>query len=204
MVVGHTFVTGINSSEEASETTVVAGDPIKTIVAFSNEGRLRYHVWGVIASLNNDKMFDIYVQNFSYAIVNKTVEAGDELSFSYEFTPNARLDIRPFSLAITMFYEAQSSIGNAIRGHSTTFYNSTVVTAPGTQSMSNNMFLLCFFVGVAAAVGAWFVWKNLETATSKETVEMGTSDGSKNEWLEEHHNMTRTGGGRAKLSNTKN
>lgn len=199
VAIGHKFVNGIPADGAAEDVSVTAGELIKTVVAFSNDGRLPYHVWGVMASLNNDKRFDIYVQNFSYSVVNKTVEAGNELSFSYAFTPNARLDISTFRLAITMFYEAQSSTGNAIRGHSSTFYNTTVITKPGTETMSNGMFMLFFFVGIAAAAGAWFAWKNMETATTKEAVEMGTSDSSKNEWLEEHHNMARTGGGRAKL-----
>lgn len=208
--VGHAFVSGLSShvspaasksadGEETRRSLVTLGEPIKTIVAFSNEGRVPYHVWGVMGSLNRDDKFHIYVQNFSYYIVNKTVQPSEELSFAYTFTPNARLDIRPFQLAVTMFYEARGSSGNAIRGHSTTFYNSTVDTQPGPQTMSNSMFMLFFFAAVAAAVGGWYTWKNFEAQQAqqqKETVEMGTTDSSKNEWLEDH-NMVKTGGGRA-------
>lgn len=203
--VGHFFVSGMSGDNKASRSTVTLGELIKTVIAFANNGRTAMHVWGVMGSLNHDNRFSIYVQNFSYSMINKTVASGEELSFSYEFTPNAHLDIRPFQLAITMFYEAQSSSGNAIRGYSTTFFNSTIVTEPGSGTMSNGLFMLFFFVGIAAAFAAWYVWKNLELSGQKvETTETGTVYSSKNEWLEEHHNLTRTGGGRAKLkSDTK-
>lgn len=198
--VGHFFVSGVSGVNETSRNTVTLGELIKTVIAFANNGRTAMHVWGVMGSLNHDNRFSVYVQNFSYSMINKTVASGDELSLSYEFTPNAHLDIRPFQLAITMFYEAQSSSGNAIRGHSTTFFNSTVVTEPGSGTMSNGLFMLFFFIGIGAAFAAWYVWKNLELSTQKvEATETGTADSSKNEWLEEHHNLTRTGGGRAKL-----
>lgn len=198
--VGHSFVTGMSVDNGTSRSVVVLGEPIKSVIGFANNGRTALHVWGVMGSLNHDNRFSVYVQNFSYAVVNKTVFSGEELSLSYEFTPNAHLDIRPFQLAITMFYEAQSSSGNAIRGHSTTFFNSTIVTKPGSGTMSNGLFMLFFFIAIAAAFAAWYVWKNLESSAQKvEAVETGTSESSKNEWLEEHHNLTRTGGGRAKL-----
>lgn len=199
--VGHTFITGISPDNKTSEDTVILGQPIKTVVAFANEGRTALHVWGVMGSLNHHNKFSVYVQNFSYFDVNKTVAPNSELSFTYEFTPNAHLDVRRFQLAITMFYEAQSSSGNAIRGHSSTFFNSTVLTQPGSDTMSNSLFLLFFFVAIAMAVAAWYVWRNLELSAQKsEALETSTIDSSKNEWLEDHHNLTRTGGGRAKTT----
>lgn len=200
--VGHKFIHGLSVDAKTSKDLVTLGETVKTIVAFSNQGRTTYHVWGVMGSLNRDTKFSVHEQNFTYNLVNKSVSTGEELSFSYEFTPNARLDIRPFQLALTMFYEARSSSGNAIRGHSSTFFNSTVLTQPGSQTMSNGVFMLFFFFTVAAAIGAWYVWKNMALTQQKDTVEIGTTDNSKNEWLEEHHNMMTTGGGRAKRKPT--
>lgn len=201
--VGHTFVSGLGTDDKTERPVVTLGQSVKTVVAFANRARTPHHVWGIMGSLNHDDAFAVHVQNFSYSVVNKTVSPDDDLSFSYEFAPNSRLDVRPFQLAITVFYESQSSSGNAIRGHSTTFYNSTIATQPGSETMSNSLFMILFFVAIAAAAAAWYVWTNMEVVTPKpEVVEMGTTDSSRNEWLEEHHNMTRTGGGRAKLRST--
>lgn len=196
--IGHAFLSGMSVDKKTFKDLVTLGDPVETVVAFSNQGRTPYHVWGVIGSLNRDTKFSVYVQNFSYTVVNKTINSGEELSFKYEFTPNERLDIRPFQLAITTFYEARSSNGNSIRGHSSTFYNSTVLTQPSPNTMSNGVFLLFCLFGITGAVGMWYVWKKVQAVQQKEVVEMGTTDPSKNEWLEDHHNMISTGGGRAK------
>lgn len=189
--IAHTFTEGLDSTS-----VVTLGKTCKALVAFANEGRGLCHVWGVMGSLNMEHKFEIHVQNFTYGVVNKTVPANGELSFSYEFTPNERLDTRPFQLALTVFYETQGSTGKAIRGHSTTFYNATVGTVPGPQSISNGLFVVISLVLVGAAVAAYFVLKNTEA--KKEAVEMGTATSSKNEWLEEHQNMIKSGGGRTK------
>lgn len=170
---------------------------MKALIAFANRGRTRYHIWGVMGSLNMEKDFRVYVQNFTYGVVNKTVGSGGELSFSYSFTPNERLDTTPFQLALNVFYEAQSPTGNAIRGHSTTFFNSTIATEAGPQSMSNSMFMIILVVLIVAAAGGYYAFMNMEVAKNTPT-EMGTEDTSKNEWLEEHHNLVSTGGGRAR------
>lgn len=195
--VGHAFKSGMSTNPKTSSALLTLGDSVKTVIAFSNQAKTPILVWGAIGSLNNPDNFRIHVQNFTYGLVNRTVEPGHELSFSYSFTPNAHLDVRPFQLAITLFYETQSSMGAALRGHSTTFYNATVETQPGSQTMSNTTFLLFFVTLVAAAGGAAYIFKNME-GEKNETVETGTEDNSKNEWLEEHHNLIKTGGGRGK------
>lgn len=191
IMIAHAFTKGIDDSA-----VLTLGETCKTLIAFANSGRSKYHVWGVMGSLNMEKKFDIHVQNFTYGEVNKTVGSHGELSFSYEFTPNERLDTRPFQLALSVFYEARGSSGNAIRGHSTTFYNATVGTKPGPQTMSNGVFMFIFVFVIGAGLGAFYVLKSSEA--KKEAVEMGTGGSSKNEWLEEHHAMAKTGGGRAR------
>lgn len=197
--IGHAFLTNFSETKsKQSDIVVTLGNSIKTVVAFSNEGKSRYHVWGVMGSLNTKDNFKIFVQNFTYQEVNKSVHSNEELSFSYTFTPNARLDILPFQLAVTLFYEAQGSSGNAIRGHSTTFFNETVATEPSPQAMSNSVFVLVFTVVIGAAIGAVFVLRRAGSSKASHA-EMGTEDSSKNEWLAEHETMARTGGGRAKI-----
>lgn len=196
--VGHAFLTNFSETKsKASDIVITLGETIKTIVAFANEGRGSYHVWGVMGSLNLNEKFAVHVQNFTYTMINKTVEPGTELSFSYSFTPNERLDIRPFQLALTVFYEAQGSTGNAIRGYSTTFFNNTVATEPGPQTISNGVFILIVVVLIGAAIGGFFAFKRMEAVKTAKP-EMGTEESSKNEWLEEHEAMVKTGGGRAR------
>lgn len=196
--VGHAFQSGMLVDNKTSQGLLTLGEPVKTVIGFSNDAKTPIHVWGVIGSLNHHTHFPTFVQNFSYSVVNYTVPSGKEVSFPYTFTPNAHLDVRPFQLAITVFYEAQGSSGAAIRGHSTTFFNSTMLTQPGSQTMSNATFMLFFVTVVAAVVGAVYLFRNMEDEKKKDVVETGTADTSKNEWLEEHHNMMKTGGGRGK------
>ncbi|CAN8063885.1 unnamed protein product [Agarophyton chilense] len=195
--IGHAFLTNFSETEsKESDIVVTLGETVKTVIAFANHGRSPYHVWGTMGSLNMKHNFRIHVQNFTYSMVNKTVAPDGELSFSYSFTPHERLDIRPFQLALTVFYEAQGSTGKAIRGHSTTFFNTTVATEPGPQSMSNGLFMLIVVFVCGVSVGAFFLLKRMEDSKSAKP-EMGTEDNSKNEWLEEHQAMM-TGGGRAR------
>lgn len=196
VAIGHAFSTDLGS-DEASTSIVTLGEAIKAVIGFGNRGRMPYHVWGVMGSINMEERFGIYIQNFTYGMVNKTVESGEELSFSYTFTPNERLDVRRFQLAVSVFYEARGSSGNAIRGHSTTFFNNTIETKAGEQTMSNSMFMILTAVVVGAGIGGVFVLRNAE-AKKGGGGEAGSEDGSRNEWLEEHETMARTGGGRAR------
>lgn len=190
--VGYAFTVGLDDSA-----VLTLGQEANTVIAFANGGRSLYHVWGVMGSLNMANYYNSFVQNFTYTVVNKTVSPDNELSFSYAFTPNERLDVRSFQLSLSVFYEAQGSTGNVIRAHSTTFYNATIETQPGPGSMSNGVFMLITFVLIGAGVGAYFVMKSTQTKNVT-APEMGTSSTSKNEWLEEHNNLVRTGGGRGK------
>lgn len=195
--IAHAFTVGPNAAKKIDADVLTLGEQVKAAIAFASTGRSKYHVWGVMGSINMENKFSTYVQNFTYSAVNKTVAPQSELSFSYRFTPNERLDPRSFQLALTVFYEAQGHTGNAIRGHSTTFFNSTVATVAGPETMSNGLFLFILAFSVAAAAAAIYAYRNMEGAKPA-SAEMGTEESSKNEWLEDHHNLVNTGGGRAK------
>ena len=194
-MIGHAFAESFVPHEKTDFPSITLGNPLKAVVAFANNAKYMYHVWGVTGSLNMD--YRNYVQNFTYEVVNKTVSPGNELSFSYSFTPNDRLDIRNFQLALTVFYEAQSSSGNAIRGHATTFYNSTITAKPGTKSSNNGIMFLLTIIVIGAGIGAYFIYQRTESTKATAT-ETGTENSSKDEWLAEHQKMVQTGGGRAK------
>lgn len=118
VLIAHTFAKGFDDT-----TALTLGETCKTLVGFANDGWGQYHVWSVMGSLNTQKKFDIHVQNFTYGVVNKTVVSNSELTFSFDFTPNEHLDIRPFQLDLYVFYKARDAGRNAIRGNSTTFFN---------------------------------------------------------------------------------
>lgn len=189
--VGFAFTSGLDDTA-----VLVLGQEASAVIGLSNNGKSRYHVWGVQGSLNDDLKFNNYVQNFTYSVVNKTVSPGTELSFGYTFEPNERHDTRSFQLALSVFYEAQGSSGNAIRGHSTTFYNATVATEAGPQTIDNGTFIAIALAVVAAAVGGFFVMKSAADGKAAATPEMGTSTTTQSEWLEDHNSMMKSGGGR--------
>lgn len=215
--IGYQFISGMSSTtvktkkETETKPLITLGEPIKTILAFSNNGKSSYHIWGIMGSLNRDTKFDVHVQNFTYHVINKTIDADEELSFSYTFEPNARLDIRPFQLAVTTFYEARSSSsGNAIKGYSSTFYNETVITQPGNQTMSNGLFIGYFVVFIVGCGAAWYIWKNYDDQQQEKHTHERQKDSTgengnasdRNEWLEDHLGLANAGGGRAKRRTT--
>lgn len=182
--------------------TLVLGQKTRAAIALANGGRTRIHVWGAMGSLNMPEKFGMYVQNFTYGVVNQTVGAGGEMSFEYEFEPNERLDTRDFTLALSVFYEAQGASGNVIRAHSTTFVNQTVITVAGPQVVGNATFMALFIAVIAAAAGGGYYAKTLGDETQRTVPEMGTATSDGKEWLEEHQSMLK-GGGRSKASKTK-
>lgn len=190
--IGFAFSSGLDKQQ-----VLTLGQKARALIACSNEGRVRHHVWGVMGSLNSAKNFDLYVQNFTYGVVNRTVGAGGELSFDYVFEPNERLDTTDFILALSVFYEAQSASGNVIRAHSTTFFNQTVTAVAGPQTVNNAMFMVLFTLFVAAAAGTGYYVKSLGEESKRSGPEMGTTSDNGKEWLQEHQNMLQ-GGGRTK------
>ncbi len=188
------FVDGLGDDR-----TLTLGNDVRVLVALANNGRSIYHVWGIMGSLNMDNRFSMYVQNFSYTGVNHTVPAGSELSMSYSFTPNERLDTRNFQLSLSVFYEAQSSDGSALRGHSTTFFNETVGTKAGPQSINNTAFmtLVVLFLLACGGLIAFFLAPSAEPSKRAAAQEMGTSQSKDSDWLEEHSRTMQSGGGRA-------
>jgi Translocon-associated protein (TRAP), alpha subunit len=194
---GYAFSAGLEDG-----TTLTLGRKSRVAIAMYNSGRTRFHVWGVMGSLNMPHKFDMFVQNFTYGVVNQTVGSGGEMSFDYSFEPNERLDTRDFSLSLSVFYEAQGASGNVIRAHSTTFLNQTVTAVAGPQIVGNTAFMALLIAVIAAAGGGAYYVKTLGEDSQRTTTEMGTATSDGNEWLEEHQSMLR-GGGRAKPGKAK-
>lgn len=191
--VAHKFAEGL-----PDDRVITLGNNVRVLVAFANAGKSMYHVWGVMGSLNMQNKFNMYVQNFTYHVVNKSVNAASELSLAYTFQPNERLDTRPFQLSLSIFYEAQSSSGNAIRGHSTTFFNETITTKAGPQSINNTTFmLLVVLVMGGVAGGIAFAMSSGSDQKRTAATELGTTESKESEWLEEHSRTMQSGGGRA-------
>jgi Translocon-associated protein (TRAP), alpha subunit len=194
---GYAFSSGL-----ADGKTLTLGLPTRAVVGLSNGGRTGIHVWGVMGSLNMPHKFDMYVQNFTYSVVNQTVGVGGEMSFDYSFEPNERLDTRDFTLSLSVFYEAQGATGKVIRAHATTFMNQTITTVAGPQAVGNATFMaLLIAVLLAAGGGAYYV-KTFGEEAQRGATELGTATSDGKEWLEEHQSMLK-GGGRAKSEKSK-
>lgn len=189
---------GFVFSEQTADKTLVLGQAHRTLIGFANSGKLGYHIWGVMGSLNMPHNFQNYVQNFSYGQVNRTVFAGEELSFDYVFTPHERLDTRDFGLALTVFYEARGSTGKVVRAHSSTFFNDTVRSIASPQEVNNTTFLAVLVVVLALVGTSVYFAKFFLDDTKRTSAETGTAPDDGSEWLEEHQSMLR-GGGRAKI-----
>lgn len=199
VTIGHAFTSGGVSVESAP---VTLGEEVNVLIAFANGARTRMHVWGICGSLNDANRPNVHVQNFTYTHINTTVSANSELSMSYSFTPNERLDTRPFRLALTVFYEAQSADGSALRGHSTTFYDTVINTKAGPQSVSNTAFLLlaALFLAACAAGVAFLLAPTAEPDKKTGAPAAAAAESTSSDWLEEHRNTMQRGGGRAASS----
>lgn len=196
VTVGHAFVSGGLAS---GGDTLTLGEEVCVMIGLANGARTRMHVWGVTGSLNDVSRSNVHVQNLTYTLINATASANSELSMQYSFTPNDRLDTRPFQLALTVLYEAQTADGNALRGYSTTFYNSTVATRAGPQTVSNTAFLglATLFVTLCAGAVAYLFAPSAEGGETKGASATGAAESTTSAWLEEHHNTMTRGGGRA-------
>lgn len=182
------------------------GKDVEAFVALSNRDTRAYRVTAIAGSLNRAEAFRTYVQNFTVAPFNRTVEPGKELSLRYTFALNDRLDVRPYRLALTIFYQrAAVAAGNAPASarHSVTFYNATVSSIDTSSVVDSRTFAIGAVVvlgGIAAAVAAIRGSDSDGDAgsgggkgsSSKPAVEMGTASGDtadEDDWLTEHKVM---------------
>lgn len=184
---------------------VPLGKTIQTYVGLSNRDARAYRVTGVAGSLNRVEGFRTYVQNLTATPFNRTVEPGSEASFSYAFSLNDRLDVRPYRLALTVFYQrASMATGSASASarHSATFYNATISAVDNSSVVDSRTFAIGAVVllgGIAAAVAAIRGSDSDGDAhaaagtSAKTPVEMGTASGDtgddEDEWLSEHRVM---------------
>lgn len=178
------------------------GKTIQTYVGLSNRDVRAYRVTGVAGSLNRVEAFRTYVQNLTVTSFNRTVEPGSEASFSYSFSLNDRLDVRPYRLALTVFYQRASvatGSASASARHSATFYNATISAVDNSSVVDSRTFAIGAVVvlgGIAAAVAAIRGSDSdgdAPAGTSKTPVEMGTASGDtgddEDDWLSEHRVM---------------
>lgn len=185
---------------------VALGKTIQTYVGLSNRDARAYRVTGIAGSLNRVEGFRTYVQNLTVTSFNRTVEPGSEASLSYSFSLNDRLDVRPYRLALTVFYQRASvAAGSAPASarYSATFYNATISAVDNSSVVDSRTFAIGAVVvlgGIAAAVAAirgsvsdGDTGAGRAKGSSKSGVEMGTASGDtgddEDEWLSEHRVM---------------
>jgi len=178
--------------------TFVLGDEIKAVGVLSNGGSSVFHVWGAMGSLNNAETFGTYLQNFSYAFVNRTLLPGEETSFLYAFSPYERLEAKSYRVAITVFYEdmgaAQSAHSSRTMKFANTVLNETIELVESAGGVDNTLFYTVLFTLIAGVIGGMaaykFVFANMrKSSRGGSATETGTQDVADSEWIDEHLKM---------------
>ena len=105
-------------------TKLPVNDVVTVLCHFSNEGESILNVTAAMGSLNMAHDFNFYVQNFSFKPVGLVVPPNEEMTLTYEFIMDPRLDTtQDYTLAHSVFYE---NADKPDEWYTSTFYNSTV------------------------------------------------------------------------------
>jgi len=189
---------------------LVADKPVETLVGFANGAEANYVVWGVVGSLNAHTSFSTYVQNFTFANINATVKAGQEMSILYKFVPGKHLPSKDYTLAMHVFYDLTPEDHPDRKyslGHSHTFINATVSLLETEGVIDNRPFYFFTLLFIGGIAGAIFGYAPLMKQMRKRSrsaapraggaapIETGTGTTGQletNEWLAEHNRILRS------------
>jgi len=80
------------------------GQKVTVLVGFSNRGQTAYNLTAIGAHLHSPFDYNYYIQNFTYREVNSLIEAGEEGSIEYSFTPDKSLEPLEFHLSLALYY----------------------------------------------------------------------------------------------------
>ena len=99
-------------------------DMVTVLCHFSNEGETSLNISAAMGSLNMAHDFNMYVQNFSFKPYGLVVPPNEEVTLSYEFMMDPRLDTtQDYTISHSLFY---GNVQNAEEWYTSTFFNSTV------------------------------------------------------------------------------
>ena len=77
------------------------GVPVTVLCHLKNDGKLPVNITSIMGSLNADKRFYDYLQNFTAAPFSTVVKPAEEITLSYKFVLNKDLEPEKYQLAHT-------------------------------------------------------------------------------------------------------
>ncbi|XP_003387346.1 PREDICTED: translocon-associated protein subunit alpha-like [Amphimedon queenslandica] len=96
-----------------AENNFLAGQIVKSLIGFSNNGNENFIVTSVEASFRYPQDFSYFIQNFSKVYYDAYVPPSHQASFTYDFTPSESFYSRPFGLVVNVYYKTEE--GNEFR-----------------------------------------------------------------------------------------
>jgi len=166
-----------------------SGEVIEVLLGFgNNNAEQALNITAIAGSVNAPTDFRMHIQNFTVARPFQTVPAGQEVSLSYFFKPDAMLDPREYIIALTAVYEDESG-----KKYSNTFFNETIeIYEPESAFDSRAMFTYTAVLGSLGLV-ALLGYKFLQSVQRKQrrsravetgTTKRGQSNNDSGDWLE--------------------
>ena len=131
-------------------------DVVTVLCHFSNEGESTLNVTAAMGSLNMAHDFNFYVQNFTFKPVGLVLPPNEEMTFSYEFIMDPRLDTtQDYTLAHSVFYE---NVAKPEDWYTSTFFNSTVelYTTEAEVDLESIVMIIGALIGTVFTVGLAF------------------------------------------------
>jgi len=157
-----------------------AGGLVQVLVGFINRGDKDFIVDNLEASFRYPQDFSFYIQNFTAARYERTVEPKREATFDYAFIPSEQLTARPFGLSINLNYrDADGTL------YQDAVFNDTISIIELDEGLDGETFFLYVFLAAIAVLLLVGAQQLLATFSKKrlsrpkqQRVEMGTQDDS--------------------------
>jgi hypothetical protein len=127
-----------------------AGQVVESLIGFDNQNPSDdFRVEFIRASLTAPHDTRQFVQNFTGATDNSTVQHGSEGSFSYKFRPDVNLEPRDYGIVIQVYY-----MNNENETFLSTVFNSTVtITDPVNSFDARTLFAYISILAIFGLVG---------------------------------------------------
>jgi hypothetical protein len=163
-----------------------AGAVVSALVGFSNGGNRPLLVKSVRASIRDLNDFNYVYENYTALVVGATVEAGEQASYMYEFTPGKGLDPRDVAMEIAVDYVDDDDEDFETEAA----FNGTVTITAFNGAFDMDQIVQLIFFAVVGIGGVWYLTnsevggKVMGVATG--SIETGTeaSSAGDDDWAE--------------------
>ena len=131
---------------------IVAGEDVTVVLSVRNAHSAPINLTYVTGALASSQSFAVNIANFTVAKYAAPVQAGTARSFEYQFRTPERMPSRPFTVALTAFYDVDE--GGPVK-RAAAFFNQTVqLMEPDKAVDTEALGLLVTFGIMLAAAGA--------------------------------------------------